>query len=130
MAVKYLKNKQARRIILSRPAVEAGELGFLPGEMKDKARPLPTTPLRPPTPELIPPIKLKEYIESEVIQIAPLAFMRGRTLNDAFVILDEAQEHHLPSNENIPYTARSECQDGGNGRYVANRPTTWCTFWP
>lgn len=91
MAVKMLRSKQVRRIILSRPAVEAGEkLGFLPGEMKDKLDPY-LQPLYDALMELIPPIKLKDYMESGVIQIAPLAFMRGRTLNDAVVILDEAQ---------------------------------------
>ncbi len=91
MAVKMLKSKQARRIILSRPAVEAGEkLGFLPGEMKDKLDPY-LQPLYDALQELIPAVKLKEYMETGVIQIAPLAFMRGRTLNDAVIILDEAQ---------------------------------------
>lgn len=91
MAVKMLRSKQVRRIILSRPAVEAGEkLGFLPGEMKDKLDPY-LQPLYDALMELVPPLKLKEYMESGVIQIAPLAFMRGRTLNDAVVILDEAQ---------------------------------------
>lgn len=91
MAVKLLKSKEVRRIILSRPAVEAGEkLGFLPGEMKDKLDPY-LQPLYDALQELIPGIRLKEYMESGVIQIAPLAYMRGRTLNDAVVILDEAQ---------------------------------------
>lgn len=91
MAVKLFKSKQARRIILSRPAVEAGEkLGFLPGEMKDKLDPY-LQPLYDALQELIPALKLKEYMEAGVIQIAPLAFMRGRTLNDAVIILDEAQ---------------------------------------
>lgn len=91
MAVKLLKAKEVRRIILSRPAVEAGEkLGFLPGEMKDKLDPY-LQPLYDALLELIPAIRLREYIESGVIQIAPLAYMRGRTLNDAVVILDEAQ---------------------------------------
>lgn len=91
MAVKALKNKEVRRIILSRPAVEAGEkLGFLPGEMKDKLDPY-LQPLYDALGELIPAMKLKEYMESGVIQIAPLAFMRGRTLSDAIIILDEAQ---------------------------------------
>ncbi len=91
LAVKALKNKQIRRIILSRPAVEAGEkLGFLPGEMKDKLDPY-LQPLYDALGELIPAPKLKDYIDLGVIQIAPLAFMRGRTLNDAVVILDEAQ---------------------------------------
>lgn len=91
LAVKALKNKTIRKIILSRPAVEAGEkLGFLPGEMKDKLDPY-LQPLYDALGELIPPMKLKEYMEMGVIQIAPLAFMRGRTLSDAIIILDEAQ---------------------------------------
>lgn len=91
LAVKALKNKQVRKIILSRPAVEAGEkLGFLPGEMKDKLDPY-LQPLYDALQEMIPAIKLKEYMENNVIQIAPLAYMRGRTLNDAVIILDEAQ---------------------------------------
>ncbi len=91
LAVKALKNKMARKIILSRPAVEAGEkLGFLPGEMKDKLDPY-LQPLYDALQDMIPAIKLKEYMENNVIQIAPLAFMRGRTLNDAVIILDEAQ---------------------------------------
>lgn len=91
LAVKALKNKEARRIILSRPAVEAGEkLGFLPGDMKDKIDPY-LQPLYDALEDMIPSVKLKEYMETGVIQIAPLAFMRGRTLNDAVIILDEAQ---------------------------------------
>ena len=91
LAVKALKSKQVRKIILSRPAVEAGEkLGFLPGEMKDKLDPY-LQPLYDALQEMIPPAKLREYMEHNVIQIAPLAFMRGRTLNDAVIILDEAQ---------------------------------------
>ena len=91
LAVKALKNKEVRKIILSRPAVEAGEkLGFLPGEMKDKLDPY-LQPLYDALQYMIPAAKLKEYMENNVIQIAPLAFMRGRTLNDAVIILDEAQ---------------------------------------
>ena len=91
LAVRALKNKEARKIILSRPAVEAGEkLGFLPGEMKDKLDPY-LQPLYDALQDMIPAIKLKEYMENNVIQIAPLAFMRGRTLNEAVIILDEAQ---------------------------------------
>lgn len=91
LAVKALKNKEVRKIILSRPAVEAGEkLGFLPGEMKDKLDPH-LQPLYDALQDMIPAAKLKEYMENNVIQIAPLAFMRGRTLNDAVIILDEAQ---------------------------------------
>ncbi len=91
LAVRALKNKEVRKIILSRPAVEAGEkLGFLPGDMKDKIDPY-LQPLYDALEDMIPPVKLKEYMESNVIQIAPLAFMRGRTLNDAVIVLDEAQ---------------------------------------
>lgn len=91
LAVRALKNKEIRKIILSRPAVEAGEkLGFLPGDMRDKIDPY-LQPLYDALEDMIPMAKLKEYMEMNVIQIAPLAFMRGRTLNDAIVILDEAQ---------------------------------------
>lgn len=91
IAVRALKNKEVRKIVLSRPAVEAGEsLGFLPGDMKEKIDPY-LQPLYDALNDMIPPKKLEEYIENSVIQIAPLAYMRGRTLNEAFVILDEAQ---------------------------------------
>lgn len=91
LAVRALKNREVRKIILSRPAVEAGEkLGFLPGDMKDKIDPY-LQPLYDALEDMIPAVKLKEYMETNVIQIAPLAFMRGRTLNDAVIILDEAQ---------------------------------------
>ena len=91
LAVRALKNKEKKKIILSRPAVEAGEkLGFLPGDMKEKIDPY-LQPLYDALQDMIPAAKLKEYMELNVIQIAPLAFMRGRTLNDAVVILDEAQ---------------------------------------
>lgn len=91
LAVRALKNKEVRKIILSRPAVEAGEkLGFLPGDMKEKIDPY-LQPLYDALEEMIPPAKLQEYMNTNIIQIAPLAFMRGRTLNDAVVILDEAQ---------------------------------------
>lgn len=91
LAVRSLKNKEVKRIILSRPAVEAGEkLGFLPGDMKEKIDPY-LQPLYDALQDMITPLKLKEYLEDGTIQIAPLAFMRGRTLNDAVVILDEAQ---------------------------------------
>lgn len=91
LAVRALKNKEIRKIILSRPAVEAGEkLGFLPGDMKDKIDPY-LQPLYDALEDMIPQQKLREMMEQNIIQIAPLAFMRGRTLNDAVVILDEAQ---------------------------------------
>ena len=91
LAVRALKNREVKKIILSRPAVEAGEkLGFLPGDMKDKIDPY-LQPLYDALEDMIPAVKLKEYMETKVIQIAPLAFMRGRTLNDAVIVLDEAQ---------------------------------------
>ena len=91
LAVKALKEKTAKKIILSRPAVEAGEkLGFLPGDMKDKIDPY-LQPLYDALEDMIPAVKLQDMIEKHIIQIAPLAFMRGRTLSDAVVILDEAQ---------------------------------------
>ena len=91
LAVKALKNKEVSRIILTRPAVEAGEnLGFLPGDLKEKLDPY-MQPLYDALNDMLPIEKLNQYIESRTIQIAPLAFMRGRTLDNAFVILDEAQ---------------------------------------
>jgi len=91
LAVRSLKNREIKKIILSRPAVEAGEkLGFLPGDMKEKIDPY-LQPLYDALSDMITPLKLKEYLENGTIQIAPLAFMRGRTLNEAVVILDEAQ---------------------------------------
>ena len=91
LAVKALKEKRAKKIILSRPAVEAGEkLGFLPGDMKDKIDPY-LQPLYDALEDMLPAVKLQDMMEKRIIQIAPLAFMRGRTLSDAVVILDEAQ---------------------------------------
>jgi phosphate starvation-inducible PhoH-like protein len=91
LAVRALKNKEIRKIILSRPAVEAGEnLGFLPGDLKEKIDPY-LQPLYDALQDMIPPKKLEEFMKDGTIQIAPLAFMRGRTLSNAFVILDEAQ---------------------------------------
>ena len=91
LAVKALKEKSAKKIILSRPAVEAGEkLGFLPGDMKDKIDPY-LQPLYDALEDMLPQVKLQDMMEKHIIQIAPLAFMRGRTLSDAVVILDEAQ---------------------------------------
>jgi phosphate starvation-inducible PhoH-like protein len=91
LAVRALKNKEVRRIILTRPAVEAGEnLGFLPGDLKEKLDPY-LQPLYDGLRDMLQPEKLREYMEQGIIQIAPLAFMRGRTLDNAFVILDEAQ---------------------------------------
>ena len=96
LAVRALKNKEVKRIILSRPAVEAGEkLGFLPGDMRDKIDPY-LQPLYDALQDMIPHTKLNEFMERGTIQIAPLAFMRGRTLSDAVVILDEAQNTSIP----------------------------------
>ena len=91
IAVKALKNKEVKKIVLTRPAVEAGEnLGFLPGDLKEKLYPY-LQPLYDALRDMIPSEKLSEYIETNVIEIAPLAFMRGRTLDNSFVLLDEAQ---------------------------------------
>jgi phosphate starvation-inducible protein PhoH and related proteins len=91
LAVKALKEKEIKRIILARPAVEAGEnLGFLPGDLKEKIDPY-LRPLYDALDDMIQPEKLKQHIENRVIEIAPMAFMRGRTLDNAYVILDEAQ---------------------------------------
>lgn len=96
LAVRALKNKEVKKIILSRPAVEAGEkLGFLPGDMKDKVDPY-LQPLYDALEDMIPAAKLAEYMTNKTIQIAPLAFMRGRTLSNAVVILDEAQNTSVP----------------------------------
>ena len=96
LAVRAPKNKEVRRIVLSRPAVEAGEkLGFLPGDMRDKIDPY-LQPLYDALQDMLPHQKLQEYMEKGIIQIAPLAFMRGRTLSDAVVILDEAQNTTVP----------------------------------
>ena len=91
IAVKALKSKEVRKIVLTRPAVEAGEnLGFLPGDLKEKLDPY-LQPLYDALYDMLPADKLQSYLESKIIEVAPLAFMRGRTLNNAFVILDEAQ---------------------------------------
>jgi len=96
LAVRALKNREIKRIILSRPAVEAGEnLGFLPGDLKEKIDPY-LQPLYDALLDMIPPRKLEEFLKDGVIQIAPLAFMRGRTLSNAYVILDEAQNTSIP----------------------------------
>lgn len=96
LAVRALKNKEVRRIILTRPAVEAGEsIGFLPGDLKEKLDPY-LQPLYDALMDMIAPAKLTQYLETGVIQIAPLGFMRGRTLDNAFVILDEAQNATEP----------------------------------
>jgi phosphate starvation-inducible protein PhoH and related proteins len=91
LAVKALKNKEVKKIIITRPAVEAGEnLGFLPGDLKEKIDPY-LRPIYDALDDMIPPEKLKYYVENRIVEIAPLAYMRGRTLNNAFILLDEAQ---------------------------------------
>lgn len=121
LAVRALKNKEIKKIILSRPAVEAGEkLGFLPGDMKDKIDPY-LQPLYDALQDMIPATKLKEYMELNIIQIAPLAFMRGRTLNDAVVILDEAQNTTAQQIKNVPYPHGDEYQNDCDGRYDTDR---------
>lgn len=118
LAVRALKQRTVKRIILSRPAVEAGEkLGFLPGDMKEKIDPY-LQPLYDALMDMIPAIKLKEYMENGTIQIAPLAFMRGRTLNHAFVILDEAQ--NTTSNQLKMFLTRM----GDNARFVVTGDVT------
>ena len=119
IAVSALKSKQVRRIILSRPAVEAGEkLGFLPGDMKEKIDPY-LQPLYDALQDMIPSAKLKEYMENGTIQIAPLAFMRGRTLNDAVVILDEAQ--NTTSNQLKMFLTRM----GAQAKFIITRITSY-----
>ena len=119
LAVRSLKNKEIKKIILSRPAVEAGEkLGFLPGDMKDKIDPY-LQPLYDALQDMIPAAKLKEYMELNVIQIAPLAFMRGRTLNDGDI--GRSSEYHDTANQNVPHPHGDEHQNDCYGRYDANR---------
>ncbi|MCU4176669.1 PhoH family protein [Carboxylicivirga sp. N1Y90] len=118
LAVAALKNRSVRKIILSRPAVEAGEkLGFLPGDMKDKIDPY-LQPLYDALQDMIPASRLKEYMENGTIQIAPLAFMRGRTLNDACVILDEAQ--NTTNNQLKMFLTRM----GGHAKFIVTGDVT------
>ena len=123
IAVKALKNKEVKRIILSRPAVEAGEnLGFLPGDLKEKLDPY-LQPLYDALRDMKSAEKLKEYIENKVIEIAPLAFMRGRTLDRAFVILDESQNATRQPNENVPDENGQVSQIHHNRRRNTGRPS-------
>jgi phosphate starvation-inducible PhoH-like protein len=118
LAVRALKNKEVKRIILTRPAVEAGEnLGFLPGDLKEKLDPY-MQPLYDALADMIPPEKLVQHIENRVIQIAPLAFMRGRTLDNAFVILDEAQ--NTTESQMKMFLTRM----GNNAKFVINGDVT------
>lgn len=118
LAVRALKNKEVKRIILTRPAVEAGEnLGFLPGDMKEKLDPY-MQPLYDALADMIPADKLEQNIENRVIQIAPLAFMRGRTLDNAFVILDEAQ--NTTESQMKMFLTRM----GNNAKFIINGDVT------
>jgi phosphate starvation-inducible PhoH-like protein len=118
LAVKALKNKEVKRIILTRPAVEAGEnLGFLPGDLKEKLDPY-MQPLYDALNDMVPMDKLNQYIENRTIQIAPLAFMRGRTLDNAFVILDEAQ--NTTENQMKMFLTRM----GANAKFIVTGDTT------
>lgn len=118
LAVRALKNKEVKRIILTRPAVEAGEkLGFLPGDMKDKLDPY-LQPLYDALNDMIPAAKLSKYMEDGTVQIAPLAYMRGRTLDNAFVILDEAQ------NTTISQIKMFLTRMGKNARFIVTGDIT------
>jgi phosphate starvation-inducible protein PhoH and related proteins len=118
LAVRAFKNKEVKRIILTRPAVEAGEnLGFLPGDLKEKLDPY-LRPLYDALMDMIHPRKLAELIENDVIEIAPLAYMRGRTLDNAFVILDEAQ------NTTINQLKMFLTRMGKNAKFIVNGDTT------
>lgn len=118
LAVRALKNKQVKRIILTRPAVEAGEnLGFLPGDLKEKLDPY-MQPIYDALADMLPPDKLQLYLENRTIQIAPLAFMRGRTLDNAFVILDEAQ--NTTQNQMKMFLTRM----GNNAKFVITGDVT------
>lgn len=122
LAVKALKNKEIRKIILSRPAVEAGEkLGFLPGEMKDKLDPY-LQPLYDALQDMIPAAKLKEYMENNVIQIAPLAFMRGTDAERCGHHPRRSPEHDDAPDQDVPHPPRNECQDDHHRRRDADRP--------
>ena len=118
LAVRALKNKEVRRIILTRPAVEAGEkLGFLPGDMKEKLDPY-LQPLYDALNDMIPAVKLSKYMEEGTVQIAPLAYMRGRTLDNAFVILDEAQ------NTTVSQIKMFLTRMGRNARFIVTGDVT------
>jgi phosphate starvation-inducible PhoH-like protein len=118
LAVRALKRKEVKRIILTRPAVEAGEsIGFLPGDMKEKLDPY-LQPLYDALMDMIPPVKLRQFMENGTIQIAPLGFMRGRTLDHAFVILDEAQ------NATEPQTRMFLTRMGNSAKFIITGDVT------
>lgn len=134
LAVRALKERQVRRIILTRPAVEAGEkLGFLPGDMKEKLDPY-LQPLYDALNDMIPPARLVKYMEEGTVQIAPLAYMRGRTLDNAFVILDEAQNTTLSQIK--MFLTRMGATRASSSRATSRRSTcrasrtaVWCAPW-
>jgi len=110
MALTHLLEKSVSKIVLTRPAVEAGEkLGFLPGDIEEKINPY-LRPLYDALYILLDGEKIQRYMEDGIIEIAPLAFMRGRTLSDAFIILDEAQKYHFRTNEDVPDADRHAFQ--------------------
>jgi len=119
-AIDALESEQVRRIILVRPAVEAGErLGFLPGDLSQKVDPY-LRPMYDALFAMLGPDTVGKLIERNVIEVAPLAFMRGRSLNESFVILDEAQKHQCRANENVPDANRFRFASRGYGRYYAD----------
>ena len=121
MAISALMSKRVNRIILARPAVEAGErLGFLPGTLQEKVDPY-LRPLYDALYDMLEPDKVDRYLEKNVIEIAPIAFMRGRTLNDAFVILDEAQNTTVGTDEDVRHAPGLQFQGGDHRRRYANR---------
>ena len=121
MAISALLDKQVSRIILTRPAVEAGErLGFLPGTLQEKVDPY-LRPLYDALYDMLEADKVEKLLERRVIEVAPLAFMRGRTLNDSFIIMDEAQNSHARTDEDDPHAPGLQLQDGGHRRHHADR---------
>ena len=122
IAAQCLERGQVDRIVLSRPAVEAGErLGFLPGDMREKVDPY-LRPLYDALYDVLPQAKVERDLETGVIEIAPLAFMRGRTLAHSFVILDEAQNYDQHADEDVPDPYRRRLQDGRHRRPEPDRP--------
>jgi phosphate starvation-inducible PhoH-like protein len=122
MAAAALSRREVNRIILTRPAVEAGErLGFLPGDLMAKIDPY-LRPLFDALHDMIDPEKVATHLERNVIEVAPLAFMRGRTLNDSFVILDEAQNTEPRADEDVPHAPGLQLEDGHHRRHHADRP--------
>ena len=121
MAVAAMNAKKVSRIVLVRPAVEAGEkLGFLPGTLQEKVDPY-LRPLYDALYDLLDPEKVDKMLEKNVIEVAPLAFMRGRTLNDAFIIMDEAQNTTNRADEDVPHAHGQQLEGGDHGRHYADR---------